>query len=87
VIVDYTTGTIAKVEAITQAEDLDHAKSQSAAMAKAKTELDTAVDKAIKGAPGSRAVSVTAELTSGHAAAVIQLLNGSQLQDVTVQWD
>ena len=48
VIVDYTTGEIIKVGSIAQGEDLDHAKSQTAAMAKAKTPLNAAVDTAVK---------------------------------------
>ena len=87
VIVDYGTGKISKVEPITQGEDLDHAKSQTAAMTKAKTALKTAVDKAVKQAPGSRAVSVTPDLKDGHPAASIQLLKGGQLQTVMEQLD
>ena len=83
VIVDYTTGKIAKVEPITLGEDLDHAKSQTAAVTKAKTPLKAAVDKAVKQAPGSRAVGVTPDLKDGHSTASIQLLKGGQLQTVT----
>ena len=46
VIVDHMTGSIAKTEPITEGDDLIDAKSQSAAMTKAKTNLKTAVDKA-----------------------------------------
>jgi uncharacterized membrane protein YkoI len=87
VIVDYATGKIAKAEPITQGEDLDHAKSQTAAMAKAKTTLKSAVDKAVKTVPGSRAVSVTPDLKDGHSTASIQLLKGGQLQTVTQKLD
>src|SRR6185437_12452054 len=45
VVVDHMTGAVAKTEAITEGEDLTHAKSQSAAMAKAKTDLKAAADK------------------------------------------
>jgi len=82
VIVDYGTGKISKVEPITQGEDLDHAKSQTAAMAKAKTALIAAVDRAVKQAPGSRAVSATPDLKDGHPAASIELLKGGQIQTV-----
>lgn len=84
VIVDYTTGKIVKVEPISQGEDLVHAKSQTAAMAKAKTQLQAAVDKAVKQAPGSRAVSVTPD---AHSSASIQLLKGGRLQTVTQKLD
>src|SRR5258705_13987483 len=39
VIVDHNTGSVAKSEAITEGDDLTHAKSQSAAMAKGKAQL------------------------------------------------
>ena len=87
VIVDYTTGNIAKVEPITGGEDLDDAKLQAAAMAKAKSELNAAVDAAVKEVPGSRAVSVTPDLKGNHSTASIQLLRGGQLQTITRQLD
>src|SRR5881397_2398276 len=48
VIVDHTTGKVAKVEAITSGGDLTAAKAQRAAMAKAKKSLRTVVDAAVK---------------------------------------
>jgi hypothetical protein len=87
VLVDYTTGTIAKVEPITEGDDLAHAKSQSAAMTKAKTQLKEAVDKAMGLASDTRAVSVTPSLQGGHPVASIVLLKGDQLQTVTQQLD
>src|SRR5882672_4538916 len=42
VIVDHKTGKVAKAEPITKADDLEHAKAQSEAMAKAKRSLDAA---------------------------------------------
>jgi hypothetical protein len=83
VIVDYTTGNIAKVEPITEGEDLDDAKVQAAAMAKAKTALSSAVDAAVKEVPGSRAVSVTPDLKGDHSTASIRLLRGGKLQTIT----
>src|SRR5215813_3758657 len=41
-IVDHKTGKVAKTEAITEGEDLTHAKAQSEAMAKAKRSLEAA---------------------------------------------
>lgn len=61
-----------------EAADLAAAKSQSAAMAKAKTTLKAAVDKAEQGLAGSRAVSVTPELKGGHAVAMVSLLKGGK---------
>jgi hypothetical protein len=87
VIVDYRTGKISKVEPITAGEDFDHAKAQTAAMAKAKTTLKAVVDKAAGRDPGSRAVSAMPDLKDGHPTATIQLLKGGELQTVTEQLD
>jgi hypothetical protein len=83
VIVDHTTGKVAKSEPITEGDDLTHAKSQSAAMAKAKIQLKDAVDKTTKAEVDSRAVSVAPEVKGGHSVASIVLLKGAQLQTVT----
>ncbi len=82
VIVDYRTGKVAKSEAITGSDDLTHARAQSAAMAKAKTSLKDAVDKAVRGEAGSRAVAVTPDIKDGHAVASIVLRKGQQLKTV-----
>ncbi len=47
VVVDHQSGKVAKSEAITEGEDLAAAKTQSAAMAKAKGSLSEAVAKAV----------------------------------------
>ena len=87
VIVDHNNGSVAKSETITDADDLTHAKSQSAAMAKAKTQLKDAVDKAMGKAAGARAVSATAEMKGGRSVASIELLRGGQIQNVTEELD
>lgn len=87
VIVDHTTGKVAKSEPITEGEDLTHAKSQSAAIAKAKTQLKDAVDKTTQAEVGSKAVSVTPEVKGGHSVASIMLLKGTHLQTVTQPLD
>jgi hypothetical protein len=87
VIVDYTAGKVAKSEPITEGDDLTHAKSQSAAMAKAKAPLKDAVDKATEAAAGSRAVSVTPEVKGAHLVGSIVLLKGTQFLSVTQQLD
>src|SRR5258705_3074156 len=46
VIVDHMTGSVAKVEPITEGEDLTHAKAQKAAMDRAKIKLADAATKA-----------------------------------------
>ena len=87
VIVDHTNGAAAKTEAITQGDDLTHAKSQSAAMSKAKTQLKDAVDRAIGKAAGARAVSATAQMKGGHAVASIELLRGGKIEAAEEQLD
>jgi uncharacterized membrane protein YkoI len=82
VIVDHTTGNIAKTESITEGEDLAEAKSQNAAMEKAKTDLKAAVDKAAATTSGSRAISVSPAVKDGHAVASVTLLTGQQLKTV-----
>jgi len=82
VIVNYATGKVVKTEAITEGEDLAAAKSQTAAMANAKTDLKAAADKAVGQTAGSRAVSVTPSLEGGHAVASVTLLNGQQFKTV-----
>jgi tryptophan synthase beta subunit len=84
VIVDYTTGQVAKTEAITEGDDLAAAKSQSAAMAKVKTDLKTAVDKAVSQTTGSKAVGVIPALKDGHAVASVTVLNGQLLKSIEV---
>jgi len=84
VIVDHVTGAIAKTEAITEGDDLAAAKSQSAAMAKAKSDLKTAVSKAIR---TSSAVSVVPELKTGHPVATVVRLTNGTLQAVSQPLD
>jgi hypothetical protein len=82
VIVDHTTGKVAKSEPITEGDDLTEAKAQSAAMAKTKTSLKAATDKAVNASAGFRAVSVTPTLKSGHGVASVTLLKGNQTKTV-----
>src|SRR5713101_5072469 len=56
VIVDHTTGKVAKTKAITSGDDLTAAKAQSDAMAKAKRSLRTMADQAAKENKGYRVV-------------------------------
>ena len=77
VIVDHESGKVTKTAPITEGEDLTAAKAQSAAMAKAKSDLKSAVDKS---ASGARAIGVTPALKSGHASASVTVLKGQQFQ-------
>src|SRR5216684_5504078 len=83
VVVDYTTGKIAKTEPLSEADDLAAAKKQMAAMAKATTTLKEAVDKAEQESAGYRAVSVTPILKQQHAVATVTLLKGTQFKSVS----
>ena len=85
--VDHTNALIDKAGQITDRPDLIQAKSHSAAMAHASTELKVAADKAVASAAGSRAIAVVPELTDGHSVARILLLSGGRLLDVTERLD
>jgi hypothetical protein len=87
VIVDHVSGDVSKSEEITSGDDLTAAKAQSAAMAKAKTDLKTAVEKAAGQAAGARAVSVTPALKAGRAVAAVGLVSGQQLKTVEQSLD
>src|SRR5262249_29644254 len=76
VVVDHTSGKVARSEPIAEGEDLAAAKSQSEAMAKAKLSLDAAVGKALAANQGFRAVSVMPSVKSGRATATISLVKG-----------
>src|SRR5262249_25866681 len=83
VIVDHQTGKVAKVEPITEGDDLKAAQAQSAAMGKAKTSLEAATKKALKDNAGTRGVSVFPSLESGHAAASVTLTGGQGTKTVS----
>jgi hypothetical protein len=87
VLVDHATGKVAKVEPITKGDDLAAANSQSAAMAKAKTSLKDAIDKATGEIAGSRAVGAVPSLKDGHPVATVSLLMGEQIETVDEQLD
>jgi len=82
VVIDHTTGKVAKTESITEGEDLAEAKLQTAAMETAKTDLKSAVDKSATMASGARAISVTPALKDGRPVASVILLIGQEFQSV-----
>ncbi len=84
VIVDPNSGKVVQAEPITGSDDLAAAQSQSAAMAKAKVPLRAAVERALRGNAGFRAVSVTPSLKDGRAVADVMLTNGETLKSVSV---
>lgn len=83
VVVDHTTGKVAKSEAITSGDDLKEAKEQSKAMANVKGSLQSAVDQAEHTSPGFRAVSVEPKLKTGHTVAAVTLVKGTQFKSVS----
>jgi hypothetical protein len=82
VLVNYMTGKVLSFEAITEGEDLAAANSQSAAMAKAKTTLKEAVDKAVGQSGNARAVGVMPVLKEGRPVVSITLLDGEKFKTV-----
>ena len=91
VIVDHMTGNIAKVEPITEGEDLIHAKLQKAAMDGAKVKLSDAADKAkgqAKGPDGDvLVVSVVPLLKGKSPEASIVLLTGKRFSTASERLD
>jgi hypothetical protein len=81
-LVDYMNGKVTKAEPITEGDDLAAAKLQSAAMAKAKTTLKEAVDKAVTQSANARVVSAVPSLKDGRPIASIALLDGEQIKTV-----
>jgi hypothetical protein len=79
-IIDQKTGRLAHADDIPGGEDFNHAKAQAAAMGKTKESLQVAVDRVVKANPGSRAVSVAAELEAGIPTAKVTLLRGTGLK-------
>jgi hypothetical protein len=84
VIVDYGNGKLSKPEAITQGEDLSEAKSEIAAMAKAKITLKAALDKAVSQSEGYRAISIFPSLKDGHPVGVVVLLKDNDFKTVEI---
>ncbi len=87
VIVDHKTGTVAKAEPITKADDLKDAKAQREAMAKAKRSLEAAASAAVKENKGFRAVSVMPAMKADHPVADVTLLKGTEWKTVTEKLD
>ena len=87
VIVDHKSGAIKKLEPITDAGDMKAARTQSAAMTRAKLALDAAVDSAVKANAGYRAVSVVPALDGGRPVAAVVLMKGQDVKKVTEKLD
>ena len=87
VIVDFSAGMIARVEALTDREDLSAAQSQRAAMAIAKRSLGAATAEAVDGNPGYRAVSAMPGLDGGHPVTEVTLVRGDHWKVVSAPLD
>ena len=89
VIVDHVTGSIAKVEPITEGEDLAHGKSQKAALDRAKIKLADAVEKAKRQANATDVLVVSAvpELKGDRPEAAIVLLQGKKFSTASERLD
>jgi hypothetical protein len=81
-IIDLSSGKVAKSEPITEGDDLADAKKQRSAMARTRTTLKAAADKAVKASQGFRALSVTPDLKDGRSMASVVLLKGNELKTV-----
>jgi hypothetical protein len=86
-IIDHTSGAVAKEEWITDADDMKAAQAQAAAMAKGKVTLDVAIANAVNGNAGFRAVSATPTLEADRPVAVVILMKGEDVKKVTEKLD
>jgi len=87
VIVDHTSGKIAKIEEIKEGEDYRDASAQNKAMAKAKRSLRSAVAKAVAANPGYRAVSAMPMLEQGKPVATVTLQKDADKKTVSEKLD
>jgi hypothetical protein len=84
VIVDQTSGEIAKAEPITGGDDLTEAKKQNDGMFRATRELREAVKEAKKDNPGYLAVSVWPDMKDGHSLATVVLVKGNDWKTAVI---
>jgi len=84
VIVDHTSGEIAKAEPITGGDDLAEAKKQSDGMFRATRELREAVKEAKRDNPGYNAVSVWSEMKDNHSVATVSLVKDNDWKTAVI---
>jgi hypothetical protein len=84
VIVDHTSGEIAKAEPITGGDDLTAAKKQSAGLYRATRELREAVKEAKRDNPGYLAVSVWPEMKDAHSIATVTLVKDNDWKTAVI---
>ena len=84
VIVDQTSGAVAKAEPITGGDDLTEAKKQNDGLFRATRELREAVKEAKHDNPGYVAVNVSPEMKDGHSMANVMLVKDNDWKTVVV---
>ena len=84
VIVDHTSGEIAKAEPITGGDDLANAKKQNDGLFRATREIREAVKEAKHDNPGYLAVSVWPEMKDGHSLANVMLVKDNDWKTAVV---
>ena len=84
VIVDQTSGEIAKAEPITGGDDLTEAKKQSAGLFRATRELREAVKEAKRDNPGYLAVSVWSDMKDSHSLATVTLVKDNDWKSAVI---
>jgi hypothetical protein len=84
VIVDHTSGEIAKADPITGGDDLTEAKKQSDGLFRATREIREAVKEAKHDNPGYLAVSVWPEMKDGHSMANVLLVKDNDWKTAVV---
>jgi hypothetical protein len=84
VIVDHSSGTVAKVDPITGGDDLTAAKEQSAGLFRATRDLREAVREAKHDNPGYLAVSAWPEMKDGHSMANVVLFKDGDWRTVVI---
>jgi hypothetical protein len=84
VIVDQTSGEIAKAEPITGGDDLAEAKKQNAGLFRATRELREAVKEAKRDNPGYVAVSVWSEMRDSHSLATVTLVKDNDWKTAVI---
>ena len=84
VIVDQTSGEIAKADPITGGDDLTEAKKQNDGMFRATRELREAVKEAKRDNPGYSAVSVWSEMKDNHSVATVTLVKDNDWKTAVI---
>ena len=82
VIVDHSSGEIAKADPITGGDDLTAARKQADGLFRATRELREAVKEAKRDNPGYQAVSVWSEMKDGHSIATVTLVKDNDWKTV-----